>query len=154
MTDLVKKTKQNISKEQQLQLIRLIKKMLGMGKYASEIKKAVNQEYGLSTRSVERYITRARREMVKHTKVSLEDHVAEAYYFYRGILTDPESTQRERLRARERIDKLLGLDQPTRTHKKELHLDLTPKQIQAMSDEELERTYELLCNESLTDSRE
>lgn len=153
MTEPAQKPKRNISKEQQIQLVRLIKKMLGMAKYTSEIKKAVQQKYGLSTRSVQRYITRARREMVKHTKSSIEDHVAEAYYFYRGILTDENSTQRDRLRARERIDKLLGLDSPTRTHKKELHLDLTPAQIQAMSDEELEKTYQLLCNEASTDSR-
>lgn len=35
---------------------------------------------------------------------------AEAYVFYRNILRDPNATVHEQLTARERLDKLLGLD--------------------------------------------
>lgn len=139
-------SKMKISKEQQIQLVRLIKKLLGMGNYSSEIKQVVVQEYGLSTRSVERYITRARREMVQRTNVSFAEHRAEAYYCYRGILNNPNVTLREQLRARERIDKLFGLDSPAHIHRQSILNNLTAKQLQAMSDEEFEKTYQLVMN--------
>lgn len=40
----------------------------------------------------------------------LKEHRAEAYAFYCSILRDPNATVQEQLTARERIDKLLGLD--------------------------------------------
>ncbi|QDT44552.1 hypothetical protein Pan241w_46640 [Gimesia alba] len=39
-----------------------------------------------------------------------KQHRAEAYVFYRNILRDPNATVQEQLTARERLDKLLGLD--------------------------------------------
>lgn len=131
--------RRKISKEQQTQLVQLIIKMLNMRKYTSEIKQAIAQEYGLATRSVERYIARARKEIVQDTNLSVDEHRGEAFHFYRSIINDANSTRRERLQARERIDKLLGLDIHVPIHKNPIHSDFPVKQIQEMSDEDLEK---------------
>lgn len=46
----------------------------------------------------------------QHDEQDLNNHRAAAYAFYCSILKDPEATVQEQLTARERIDKLLGLD--------------------------------------------
>jgi len=137
------KRRHRMSKEQRALIVRLIKKLLCMGKYTSEVKTAIVREFHLSRRSVERYITSARREMVERLDISIAQHRAESFYFYRSVIESPRSTQRDRLRARERIDKLLGADSATR-HKNEMEIDLSPADIRNMSDEELEATYQRL----------
>ena len=141
MMDDAPQSRQSLSEDQRTLLLRLVKKMLGMGKYPSEIKQAVSQKFHLSRRSVERYMKRARREMVENLNIPVKEHRAEALYFYRSVVSDPNSSQRERLRARERIDKLLGLDIPAKIQVEDEEFDLTPAQIQALSDEELEIIY-------------
>ncbi|MCA9014062.1 MAG: hypothetical protein KDA74_25515 [Planctomycetaceae bacterium] len=139
MTEKTRKTRQYLSEEDRERVVRLIKKMLGMGKYSSDIKQAVAQEFQLSRRSVERYLKRARQEMVARMGVSLECHRAEAFYFYRSVINNQNAHPREQLRARERLDKLLGLEIPVKMHTEP---ELTPAELQAMSDEEFNALYE------------
>ena len=138
MAENNRKTRTYLSKEDRERVVRLVKKMLGMGKYSSDIKQAVAQEFKLSRRSVERYLKRARQEMVYRMQIEPDVHRAEAYYFYRSVINNPEAHPREQLRARERMDKLLGLDIPAKTHGES---DLSPAELQAMSDEEFEAFY-------------
>ncbi|WP_339732503.1 hypothetical protein [uncultured Gimesia sp.] len=139
MSETSPKKRQSLSLDQRKLVLRLIRKMLGMGKYTSDIKQAVAQEFHLSRRSVERYIKRARKEMVERTGISVEYHRSDAFHFYRSMINDPKAHPREKLRARERMDKLLGLDMPVKTH---LEPELTPAELQAMSDEEFNALYE------------
>ena len=136
------KRRQRISAEQRTLILRLIKKMIGLGKYASEIKTAIADQFHLSPRSVERFITSARREMLEHVEMPLEQHRADSYYFYRSIIDAPESTTRERMQARERIDKLLGSDSVIRFRPDPWEEGLSPDDIKNMSDEELEAAYQ------------
>jgi hypothetical protein len=138
--------RQSLSDDQRDLLLRLVKKMLAMGRHASEIKQAIAQEFYLSRRSVERYMKRARQEMIEHMDMPVKQHRSEALYFYHNMMNNPKSGPRERLRARERIDKLMGLDLPASIHDETLDFTLTPADIQAMSDEELDATYDKLMN--------
>lgn len=139
MTEKTRKKRQYLSEEDRELVVRLVKKMLGMGKYSSDIKQAVAQEFQLSRRSVERYLKRARKEMMKRTEVAVAEHRSDAFHFYRSMINNPKAHPREQLRARERMDKLLGLDLPANTH---LEPDVTPAELQAMSDEEFNTLYE------------
>lgn len=139
MTENKRKTRTYLSKEDREHVVRLVKKMLGMGKYSSDIKQAVAQEFQLSRRSVERYLKRARQEMVYRMQVEPDVHRAESYYFYRSVINNPNAHPREQLRARERMDKLLGLEIPVVV---QADSDLSPAKLQAMSDEEFDALYE------------
>lgn len=136
------KTKTRINKEQQTQLVHTVIKLLSLKKYSSDIKRVIAQNYNLSPRSAERYISRARREMTKQLDVPIGQLRAESFYFYISIMDNPESTQRERLRARERLDKLMGLDKPVKTQSEIMQYDLTPEEVRSMSDEDLEAAYQ------------
>lgn len=137
MTAPTPKPRMSLTEEQKTQALSLIKKMLTMGRYPSQIKTAIAAKYHLSRRSVERYMTRARREMNECMDEDTSQHRADSYYFYLGIIENVESTPSERFRARVRLDKLLGIEIPSRIHQKN-KFNLNAQEIQNMSDEELE----------------
>lgn len=140
MTTTPTQTRTRPSKEQRAQIIQLIIKLLSMSKYTSDIKQAISEKYDLSRRSVDRYLTSARREMVKRVNLPAEVHRAESLYFYLSIINDPDSTQRDRLRARERIDRLLDLDLSSITQARR-EFERTSQEICDMSDEEFQVYY-------------
>jgi|GEM_PF-1080608 len=152
MTPPAKKTSQTRSKKQRLLLEQLVKGMLNRGKHVSEIKKAAVLKYCLSPRSVERYISRARQDMVEQSQTPDEEVHFVAYDFYRSIISDTNSTQHERLNARKRIDKLLGLEVSARSHQKAFDSDVTPQQIQNVADLEREQSNRQSHIESSDDS--
>ncbi|WP_298861937.1 hypothetical protein [uncultured Gimesia sp.] len=141
------KRRQRRTKEQRTLILRLIKKMIGLGKYASEIKTAIADQFQLSPRSVERYLSSARREMRQRLETPLEQHRADSFYFYRSIIDSPESNTRDRIRARERIDKLLGTDSATPFKPDPWVEGLSPEDIKNMTDEELEAAYQRISKE-------
>lgn len=113
--------------------------LLGRMKRPGEIKKDVANLFGLEPRSVERYLSRARKEMRTETGKDKAEHRTDALYFYRSILEDNEASHRDKIRARERIDKLLAIDLPSVVHGENvnLNIDITPEQLAGMTDEEL-----------------
>lgn len=125
------------TKAKQQQILQLVIKLLSSGRKAGEIKRAISEQYKLSPRTVEGYIRRAREEMRSETGKSIEDLRSESNYFYLSILSDPTASHRDKLKARELIDKLLGLPKPVMVHNKNLNLEITPEDIQGMSDDEL-----------------
>ena len=84
--------------------------MLRAGDTDSEIKRKIAEQFDLSPRSVERYLRRAREEFVESTGKPRDAHRAEALAVYQRIIDDPEADNRDVIKARERIDKLLGLE--------------------------------------------
>ena len=133
---------QRVTKKQRTIILRLIKKMIGLGRYSSEIKTAIAHQFHLSPCSVERFMKSARREMVERVETPLEQHRADSFYFYRGVINSVESSTRERMQARERIDKLLGSDSIIRFKPDPWEEGLSPEDIKNMSDEELEAAYQ------------
>ncbi|QDT27823.1 hypothetical protein Enr10x_31570 [Gimesia panareensis] len=135
-----------LSKDEQTVVVRLIKKMIGLGRYTSEIKTAIAAEYGFSRHSVTRYVNRARREMREFVEQDVDLHRVESYYFYRSVFDNPDSTQHERLRARERIDKIMGIELPNQFHQNK-KFNKSLEEIQNMSNEELDHHYEKLIKQ-------
>ena len=63
-------------------------------------------------RQADEYIRRARASLLLHLERSKEEHRSESLAFYDSVIETGQSTMTEKLRSRERIDKLLGLEQP------------------------------------------
>ncbi len=136
MTNSTPKHRMSLTEEQKVQAIRLIQRMLAMGSYPSDIKTAIAGKYHLSRRSVERYMTRARHEMDECMDEDILQHRAESHQFYRDIIANEKRSVTERLHARKRLDKLLGLE-IHRHHKQPSKPKLTARQVPNMSDNEL-----------------
>lgn len=106
-----RKTLRKPTNEELHKRVRTVFDWLCSGKREHEIERLLRAEpHNLSKRSAIRYLARARDMLVAETKRSREEHRAESLATYRAILDDPESEPRDRVRAQERIDKLLGLE--------------------------------------------
>jgi hypothetical protein len=85
-------------------------KLLLQGKSDGEVKRIIAEQFQISPRTVERYLRHARGEMVESTGKDLDVLRKEAIAVYQAIIDDPEAENRDRIRARERVDRLLGLE--------------------------------------------
>lgn len=92
----------------------MCRKLLGKGAYDGEVKTVVAARYGISRRTVERYLRRAREEMRAEIGRDKPDLQAESLEVYRSILMDEDAKPIEKIKARERMDKLLGLEAPVK----------------------------------------
>lgn len=104
--------------------------------HKSQIKKQFIARYDVTARTVEKYLSRARDRMTIEATQSRDDLRAESLSFYYTILRNNEATPREKISARERIDRLFGLDMPVKI------APTTPdgeKPYVGLSDEELNR---------------
>lgn len=57
---------------------------------------------------------RAREKLVAEIGEDKSELRADAFAFYRGVVSNPDAPLAHRLRAQERIDQLLGLNAPTK----------------------------------------
>jgi hypothetical protein len=91
--------------------VELVRRLLVRRVRLGQLKRAVRAEVGLDLdhRTIQRYIDRARQELLASTGRSIHDHRAESLALYETILGDPESTRQERIQAQRSIDHLLGL---------------------------------------------
>ncbi len=94
--------------------VEVVRQMLLLRYTKAEIKQSIAAKYGLKQRQTCRYIRWAQTILRAESKQDKADHVAEAYGFYLSITKDTTASARDRLRAQERIDKLLGLESPTK----------------------------------------
>ena len=94
--------------------IEFVRKMLTTGVSKAAIKRALRGTYDVRYRTAENYVARARERILQMTGKPRAEHVADSYEFYRKVQADPKEKCIVRLKARERIDKLLGLETPQR----------------------------------------
>jgi hypothetical protein len=92
--------------------IELCRSMLLRRVPKSTIKKAFRQRFGaeIDHGTIERYLTRAREGMLIDLTRGRQNHRAGSLAFYESVLADPKAAVRDKVRAQERIDKLLGLE--------------------------------------------
>lgn len=90
--------------------IETARKLIGRGLYQGEIKRALANQFDVSTRTAERYITKAKREIRESVEKSDSDLIAESLEFYTSILRDRDASHRDKIKARERMDKILGIE--------------------------------------------
>lgn len=69
--------------------------------------------YDVRYRTAENYVARARERILQETGKPKAEHVADSYEFYRMMQVDADKDI-DKIKARERIDKLLGLETPQR----------------------------------------
>ncbi|HEV3023438.1 MAG TPA: hypothetical protein VGX76_13280 [Pirellulales bacterium] len=86
--------------------------LLAAGNRKADVKKALIAAYGVCARTCENYIARAREKILEGTGKPKDEHRAEALAFYETLKTSPESPVVAKIKAQERIDKLLGLEAP------------------------------------------
>lgn len=76
--------------------------------------KATATDQYLSARTCEKILTAARTSLADRIGKARGDLRNEAYLFYDSVLRDPGAKPLEKIKAQERIDKLLGLEKPQR----------------------------------------
>lgn len=86
-------------------------------KWAEKKEKALQTHYPgivieMDARTVERYLSRARERMVAESGKTKDELRQDSLSFYLAIARDPTADHRSKLIARERIDRLYGLDMP------------------------------------------
>lgn len=84
----------------------------GMNK--CDIKRALARYYNISTKMAEIYIGRARAVLLKDSGRPENEHRADAYALYKGMVEDQSLKPLTRLRAQELMVKLLGIEGPQR----------------------------------------
>lgn len=88
---------------------------LSLGLTKGEVKRELNKQYRtMSPRTAEDIISAARELMVKASGISEDEHRDRAYNFYRTYVINPKKGDWVRLKAQERIDKLLALEGPVK----------------------------------------
>ena len=88
-----------------------VEKMLRAGPILkSQLVKFIKNKFEVQRRMAEYYIARARERMLLRLNRVKDEHRAESLSYYEGVILNPAATVREKVVARERIDKLLGLE--------------------------------------------
>ena len=91
--------------------------LIAKGYPTAIIKRELRAKFGsLSARTCASYISRAREELLKGCGLTREQLRAESFAFYQNVICDPGSTTAVRIKARERIDRLFGLEAPIQAH--------------------------------------
>ena len=98
--------------------LRMVADMLARGYRKADIKTVCKTRFGVCYRTVENYIRRARKMLLTELSTTREEQKARALDLYRGVTRDTTGavTVRERLLAQQRIDKILGLEEPLQIH--------------------------------------
>jgi len=102
------------SKEELRARILLCVEMMGVRRWKKhQIKRAFKQEYGASWRQTERYIAAARKILLEESQAPADEHRSDALAFYARVLDSGDASWRDKIRAQNSIDKLLGLQKST-----------------------------------------
>jgi hypothetical protein len=97
--------------EGMLERVGFVQDLLAAGRRTSSIQQALRDRYGhLGHRQCGVYIARAREANLKALETPRSEAVADSYNFYRSVIADRTNKTRDRIDARTRIDKLLGLE--------------------------------------------
>jgi len=108
MTDFMSQPRFQIPSVRELKQARLLKKLTNKTQDETDSKFERTVEfYRCLLKEKE---SRTRQKQRDDNNPELNQRCAEAYAFYLSIINNPNSTVREKLLARERIDKLFGLD--------------------------------------------
>ncbi len=112
---MTKKTPSTNKRGSIAQLERRVKhvyEMLVAGKTKTEVKRYCKSEWGVSARTCEDYLKRARESIFMELHQDQDSHRALSLSTYKAILSSDKSSQADKVRAQTRIDKLLGLERP------------------------------------------
>lgn len=94
----------------------LCAEMLAQGFYKGQVKKHMRAKYGLSTPQINKYISRARKHLHAQAQADRDEMRGASLAFYRRIARNKNLEMKDRLKAQERVDKILGLEAPTQVN--------------------------------------
>lgn len=110
-----RKTPSNKKREEFIEFTALL---VGKDLPKSQIKRHIKEKFQkdlgktVSARTCEDYIARAKELLVEWSERPVKDHFVEAVAFYKSVIQEPGSSRDQKMRARERIDNLYGLEAP------------------------------------------
>ena len=90
--------------------VELCRKLLATRVCEYDAERAATNQFGVSRRMAQRYLAAAKQGMLDAAGRSHAEHRAEAYAWYCSLIGDKEVKIADRIKAQERIEKLLGLD--------------------------------------------
>ena len=95
----------------------LCRKLLALRVSESDIERALAGKFGVGRRAARRCVALAWQRMLTAAGRSRDVHVADAYAFYCSLIANADTKDADRIKAQERIEKLLGLEpaSPTET---------------------------------------
>lgn len=128
------------TREQQVSRIHEVLLFIVGGKTKGEIRRELRNKYQLRSRQADRYISKAR-DRLANERGGLPTSVLvdQSYGFYMSVLADGMVDTREKLKARELADKLLGLQAPSKfAATTAAGDDLARAAVKDLSDEEIE----------------
>ena len=99
--------------------VMLTAKLLIRGALKSQIHEVIGARYHVHWRTTDNYIARARELLLSEVQKTRTDLVSESYGLYRSVLSDPNASVSDKIRAQQCIDDLLALHAP-RTQRTEL----------------------------------
>jgi len=84
--------------------------------HEGQIKRMFREKYGdVHYTTILDYIQRARARFKQSANVKPSDVAERAMAFYQAVIRDPCSTVTERIKAQERMDKIFGIEAPSRS---------------------------------------
>lgn len=90
--------------------VELCRKLLAAHVSENDIERLLTAKYGTNGRAAQRYLTRAKQSALDAASRPRHEHLADAYAFYCSLIANPNAKDADKLKAQERIDKLLALD--------------------------------------------
>jgi len=105
-----KKTGVKPTKKQYIKRIKLCADLLGRGYRKCDIKLILSRQYDIGYRTCENYLSRARAMLLDELGISREEARSRSVDLYRSVMKDETASNRERLLACQRLDKVLGLE--------------------------------------------
>jgi len=110
--------REHTSKEEVEKRVEICRHLMSIGWGSGEVRRTVAARFKVSEVTAQRYMGIARQRMREVIGVPREDLVAGSFAFYKMIVGNKAVGWKERIRAQERIDKLLGLDAPVQVEAK------------------------------------
>ena len=89
--------------------IRVARELMARRMPKATIKTVLDKTFQLGPRSCETVFARVREEINREFDRPKEQHQADSMSFYESVIRDPKASNRDKIRAQEGIDRLLGL---------------------------------------------
>jgi len=116
--------------------------LLAQGVRKSQIKRILASKFSVSARTCENYLARAREQLLEEVREERDEQRSLSLALYRSIISNPNSTMKDKILAQQRIDRLLGLEAPikwasTTTDGQDVVPAAAPMDLRSLTTEEL-----------------
>lgn len=108
------RSKRKATNKEVRERVLLTAQMIARRLHRHEIKRILLERHGIRHRQAAEYIARARAHLIERTNRPREDHIAEAFALYEGVIRSPEESTKEKMAAQQAIVELLGLAAPVK----------------------------------------